>query len=42
MSALQRALRLFMQGLAPAEGCLVVSPRPHRKIQRTKRASTGP
>ena len=39
MSALQRALRLFMQGLAPAEGCLVVSERPRRRSRRVPLAA---
>lgn len=40
MQALQRALTLFMQGLAPADGSLAISQRPARKEQRTRKAST--
>jgi AcrR family transcriptional regulator len=40
VAALQRALQLFMQGLAPAEGSLVVSRHPHRRVRRAARASS--
>ncbi len=40
MQALRRALTLFMQGLAPAEGSLTMSDRPRRNARRTRRTTT--
>ncbi len=41
MATLQRALKLFMQGLAPAEGAVVVAERPRQRVERVKARGTS-
>jgi hypothetical protein len=39
IAALQRSLQLFIQGLAPATGCLVLSKRPRQPARRARAKS---